>query len=370
MKKLFNLFFATLLLFTTACTADDGEIKAKEQALSYDEVSQRIKMTFENNLYQLPPRTQGHYGIRLFRMTGDKKYLPTALYDYYVVSDRMHTIVPYLNDEGFIATSSKRLTDAMSKGTRGKARRKALKKFPEFIFYADELLRYSSRLDAFGVELPETVLNTLKEYDFLPGLTDKTMIRAWAAQLANYVYWLKQLGIADYSKQYKKAFLEAYPNKEDATLSKWHFRNKLYGLTHFIFAASGYYQHYVSTEEFGWILDYFAANQQRVLKDATDDITAEVGISYLLMQKKDHPLVTETKDRLVAAFNIEAGMVPSVSGKIDLASGEHRNVLTYMLFTWPDKMTEGPYFHEIKAMQQYLPTHDFEDYEDETDGDR
>lgn len=363
MKKHFKACFSAVLLLSTACAADEVESNGKEQTLSYNDVAQRIKTTFEQNLYQLPPRTQGHYGIRLFRMTADKKYLPSALYDYYVVSDRMHTIVPYLNDQGYIAKSSKRLTDAMSNGTRGKARRQALQKFPEFIFYADELLRYSSRLDAFGVELPDSVLNTLKEYDFLPGLTDKTMIRAWAAQLANYVYWLKQLGIADYSKQYKKAFLAAYPDSQDADLSKWHFRNKLYGLTHFIFAASGYYQHYVSTDEFGWILTYFEDNKQRLLKDATDDITAEVGISYLLMQQKDHPLVTETKDRLVAAFNIKAGMVPSVSGKINLASGEHRNVLAYMLFTWPDKMTEGPYFHEINGVQKYLPTHEFEDYE-------
>ena len=367
MKKLCNALIVSLFLFGTACSADNSE---ESTLLSYEDVSERIQITFENNLYQLPPRTQGHYGIRLYRMTGDKKYLPAALYDYYVVSDRMHTIAPYLNDEGYIETSSKRLTDAMSKGTRGKARRKALKKFPEFIFYADELLRYSSRLDAFGVELPDTVMDTLKGYDFLPGLTDKTMIRAWAAQLANYVYWLKQLGIADYSKQYKKAFLEAYPDSEDEQLSKWHFRNKLYGLTHFIFAASGYYQHYVSTDEFGWILDYFEANQQRVLKDATDDITAEVGISYLLMQKKDHPMVTETKDLLVKAFNVDAGMVPSVSGKIDLATGEHRNVLTYMLFTWPEKMTEGPYFHEINSVKKYLPTNDLEEHENETDGDR
>ncbi|MEW6997126.1 DUF3541 domain-containing protein [Colwelliaceae bacterium BS250] len=363
MKKYFKAFFTAFIFLTTACAADDGDINDKQQVLSYSEVSGRIKMTFENNLYQLPPRTQGHYGIRLYRMTGDKKYLPAALYDYYVVSDRMHTIVPYLNDAGYITKRSKHLTDAMSNGTRGKARRKALQKFPEFIFYADELLRYSSRLDAFGVELPDSVINTLKGYDFLPGLTDKTMIRAWAAQLANYVYWLKQLGIADYSKQYKKAFIAAYPDSEDDQLSKWHFRNKLYGLTHFIFAASGYYQHYVSTNEFGWILNYFENNKKRVLHDATDDITAEVGISYLLMQKKNHPLVTETKDRLVAAFNIEAGMVPSVSGKVNLASGEHRNVLTYMLFTWPEQMTEGPYFHEINGVQKYLPTHEFEDYE-------
>lgn len=353
---------------TTACGAEQVSA-TKTTSLSYQQVAEQIKTTFESELFQLPPRTQGHYGIRLYRMTGDKKYLPAALYDYYVVSDHLHTIVPYLENEGYIEQSAQRLTKAMSRGTRGNARRKALKKFPEFIFYADELLRYSARLDAFGVELPPAVLATLKEYDFLPALTDKTMIKAWAAQLANYVYWLRQLGISDYSEQYKQAFLNAYPNSDDDKLSRWHFRNKLYGLTHFIFAASGYYQHKVSLTEFGWILQYFEQNQTRLLKDATDDITAEIGISFLLMDNDTHPLVKQTKDRLVKSFNVEAGMIPSVSGKVDLATGEHRNVLAYMLFTWPDKLTEGPYFHEIHSVQKYLPTNDF-DHEDETDGDR
>lgn len=369
MKNLCNSLLLSYLLVTLACDAQEAKHESVTTSPSYQEVAETIKETFERSLFQLPPRTQGHYGIRLYRMTGDKKYLATALYDYYVVSDRLHSIVPNLESDGYIDQSAQRLTDAMSKGTRGNARRKALQRFPEFIFYADELLRYSARLDSFGVELPPAVLDALKNYDFLPALTDKAMIKAWAAQLANYVYWLRQLDIADYTKEYKHAFLETYPDSEDDKLSRWHFRNKLYGLTHFIFAASGYYQHNVSEGEFGWILSYFEANQKRLLKDATDDITAEIGISFLLMDKDSHPLVIETKDRLVASFNREAGMIPSVSGKVDLATGEHRNVLTYMLFMWPDTLTKGPFFHEIHSLQKYLPTNDF-DHEDETDGDR
>ncbi|NMP17213.1 DUF3541 domain-containing protein [Thalassotalea sp. Y01] len=363
MKKIFNSLLCGLSLSLVSLVA----CAEQTDKLSYDDVASKIKYTFESNLFQLPPRTQGHYGIRLYRMTGDNKYLASALYDYYVVNDRMHAILPYLDNPGYIEQSAKRLTDAMSKGTRGKARRKALENYPEFIFYADELLRYAARLDEFGVALPEQVTSTLKNYDFLPGLTDKTMIRAWAAQLANYVYWLKQLGIADYSKQYKEAFIAAYPDAEDNELSRWHFRNKLYGLTHFIFAASSYYQQYVSKDEFGWILSYFSKNEQRIMKDSTDDIMAEVGISYLLMKEKSHPMVGKAKDSLVEAFNEQAGMIPSVSGKIDLASGEHRNVLAYMLYTWPEELTEGPFFHQIHGVQRYIPAHNFE-IEDEHDG--
>lgn len=356
MKNLSKLLLIPILLASFQLAAE----LTPQQQKQAQEVAAAIKNTFETNLFQLPPRIQGHYGIRLYRISGQPKYLPAALYDYYVVSDRFHQMKYRLTEESYVKERSKELTDALSTGTRGKARRKAIESFPEFIFYADELLRYASRLDEFGVEIPKPYLDALKAYDFLPGLTDKAMIRAWAAQLANYVYWLKQLGIADHSQAYKEAFQKAYPDSEDNELSRWHFRNKLYGLTHFVFAASHYYQHHVSEQEFGWILDYFADNEKRIFKQGTDDIIAEVGLSFRLTQQGEHPLVDKTIQHLLNSFDAKAGMVPSVSGKVDLASGEHRNVLTYMLFTWPEKLYPGPYFEQMDSVKKYLPMHQLE----------
>ncbi|WP_371373672.1 DUF3541 domain-containing protein [Thalassotalea aquiviva] len=328
--------------------------------LEQSTVASQIKQTFERNLFQLPPRIQGHFGIRMYRISGDDKYLASALYDYYVVSDRLHAIHKQLNSPNYIAEKSKQLAEELSKGKRGQRRKAAIKSYPEFIFYADELLRYASRLDAFGGKIPAEFITTLKQYDFLPALTDKAMIRAWAAQLANYVYWLKQLGIADYTKQYKIAFMQAYPDTEDRNLSKWHFRNKLYGLTHFVFAASRYYQQHVSEQEFGWILRYFEQHQARIFKQATDDIIAEVGLSFLLMKKMNHPLVEKSKQRLIQSFDQQAGMIPSVSGSTELATGEHRNVLAYMLLSWPETLHQGPYFAQIDAIKKELPRQSFE----------
>jgi hypothetical protein len=328
--------------------------------LTDSEVAASIKQTLESNLFQLPPRVQGHYGIRLFRITGDNKYLYAALYDYLIVADRLHAIEPHLNDQAYIKNAAEKFTARLNSGTREKLRREALKKYPEHIFYANKLLKYSARLDEFGASLPESAFKALQAYDFLPGLTDEKMIRAWAAQLANHVYWLRQLGIADHTKAFKQAFLEAYPHSEDHALSRWHFRNKLYGLTHFVLAASGYYQRHVDTNEFGWILDYFAQNQQKILTHATDNIAAEIAICFLLMRQSDHPLVSLTKARMIASYDPVAQMIPSVSGRIDLATGEHRNVLAYMLLAWPEKLHPGPYFDQFANIQKYLPRHHFD----------
>ena len=344
--------YLLLIILTLSCIACTGQNQLTEA-----EVAAGIKQTFEHNMFRLPPRVQGHYGLRLYRITGDNQYLYSALYDYYVVLDRVNTISSQLNEPDYISNKAIELTAAMSKGTRGKARRIAIKKFPEFIFYANYLLSYSARLDDFGVAIPSNIRQALKNYDFLPGLTNKVMIRAWAAQSANYVYWLRKLGIADHSKAFKQAFLTAYPDDEDHQLSSWHLKNKLYGLTHFVFAGSDYYQHHVSLAEFGWILDYFENNQKLILEVATDDIAAELGLCFMLMKQSEHPIVKMTKARLINSYLATAGMIPSVSGKFELATAEHRNVLAYMLFSWPKSLTSGPIFSQIEQVQRYLPTH-------------
>ncbi len=319
------------------------------------DVVQGIQQTFEQNLFQLPPRIQGHYGIRLYRLTGMVKYLHAALYDYFAVADQLNAILPYINNPAHINTLSKSLAALLSKNERGKARSQTLRKYPDFIFYADALLRYASRLDEFGVRVPDKVLKVLSSYDFKSAITNKAMIHAWAAQLANYAYWLKQLGIADYVEATRLAFLTAYPDEEDTKLSKWEYNNKLYGLTHYVLAASGYYQHSLEKEEFNWALDYFVNNLERIFATASADIIAEIGISFLLTGQGNHDLVAQAKDKIIRSYNNDHGMIPSVNGKFDLATGEHRNVLALMLLSWPNTLYPGPYFHQIKSISKYLP---------------
>ncbi|BAJ02333.1 conserved hypothetical protein [Shewanella violacea DSS12] len=318
---------------------------------------QGIKNNLEQHLYQLPPRVQGHYGIRLYRMTGDEKYANAALVDLYAVTESQAFYACSLDNPGFITSEAEKAISLLGKGPRAKARKQALAPFPDFIFYTDVLLRFSSRIHEFGLRGPcnDKLLTALKKTDLKTGLTDKAMIKTWAAQLINYVYWAKQLGVGDYIKEYKQAFIEVYPNNKDSELDKKQFQNKLYGLTHFIFAASEYYQHDVDPIEFAWILDYFEANIDRILEDATDDIIAEVGISFHLAGQSDNPVVAKTQAHIVNAFDADVQFIRSPMGNSDLAQGEHRNVLAMMLLNWPQKLHKGPYFTELKATEKYMP---------------
>ncbi|QYJ87745.1 DUF3541 domain-containing protein [Shewanella mesophila] len=356
-KLVYSVSIAAALLYPSIGATKDSEALSPNKALTPQLVRESIKSNLENHLYQLPPRVQGHYGIRLYRMTGDEQYANAALVDLYAVTESQSFYACQLDKPGFIDSEAKAAIAVLGNGPRAKARKKALKPFPEFLFYTDVLLRFSSRIDEFGLQGPchDKLLTALKSTDLKPGLTDKAMIEAWAAQLINYVYWAKQLGAGDYIAEYKQAFNQVYPQSRDKKLTKKQFRNKIYGMTHFIFAASEYYQYQVDAKEFAWILDYFEANIDRILTDATDDIIAEVGISFHLAGLSNNEVVSKTQRHIINAFDKTEKTIPSPKGNPDLALGEHRNVLAMMLLEWPTTLHQGPYFHRLKATKKYLP---------------
>ncbi len=293
----------------------------------------------------------------MWRLHGDPKYTQAALVDLFTVTEAQSFYACQANELSFVEATSNDMISKLGKGPRAKARKAALKPWPEFVFYTDALLRYASRIDEFGLTGPchQLLIEVLKRYDFEPALTDPAMIKSWAAQLINYVYWAKQLGVRDYLDTYTKAFNAVYPNEQDEQLDKKQFRNKVYGLTHFVFAASGYYQKPVDAKEFAWILDYFEANIERIIKDGTDDIIAEVGVSFLLAGKEDHPVVSKTRNHIIGSFDEQAQFIPSISGRISYASGEHRNMLAMMLLGWTGELHPGPHLAKLKQTQKYLP---------------
>ena len=160
------------------------------------------------------------------------------------------------------------------------------------------------------------------------------MIKAWAAQLANQVYWLRQLGEQDVVEEFITTFRKVYPDAMDNSLSEQQFGNKIYGLTHIIFAASAYYQHSVREQDHQWLFDYYRDNIDTIIARAKEDVVAEVGINFLLAGLDNDPVVLKTRKVIQQSLNREQGLVPSVTGGVDLKKGEHRNVLAIMLLDW------------------------------------
>jgi hypothetical protein len=213
-----------------------------------------------------------------------------------------------------------------------------------------------ARANEYGLKHKEDakLRQVIRRYDFNKYATDPEMIRAWAAQLANQVFWLKQLGEQDVTQAFIESFKATYPDNEDKKLSKQQYGNKLYGLTHIIFADSQYYQRLVSEKQYQWIYDYFRANIDTILLRAKEDIIAEVGISFLLAGLEDDPIVAKTRDAIRKSIDKDKGMIPSVSGDFDLAYGEHRNVLAIMLLDW-QSVNKAPTIEQHPRVFSRLP---------------
>ncbi|WP_051311647.1 DUF3541 domain-containing protein [Zooshikella ganghwensis] len=356
-SRYFRLFFiisiSQVVFWGTQSWA--SSTNTHESLVQYQQASNILRQTLETSLFTLPPRKQGHYGIRLFRLTGDKKYLATSLYDAYVVADRLDFIASRLDDKNYIEKYVKRVRRKQHNNYKGKLRREVLASNGEFIFYSSAILPFMNRMDELGLQsIHNTKLRAaLKKFDFKSVLLKPEVIRAWAAQSANWVYWLYQLDIVDLRKSYKDAFVKTFEN--DQNLKGDAYSNKIYGLTHFIFAASRYYQQPVDKKQFAWIYDYFEKNITRILKETKPDVIAEVGVSFLLAGEVYHPVVKQCREYIMQAIDTEHKMIPSVDGEWDLAKGEHRNVLAFMLFYLPQPLHPGPYLAKDDRFRSYLP---------------
>jgi hypothetical protein len=180
------------------------------------------------------------------------------------------------------------------------------------------------------------------------------MITAWAAQLANQVYWLRQLGEQDVVDSFIQRFRETYPDSNDNQLSNQQYSNKIYGLTHIIFAASYYYQRAIKEEDFQWIYDYYRANINTIISHTKEDVIAEVGINFLLAGLNDDPVLLQTQKVIEQAIDHQHGLIPSVTGDLNLVSSEHRNVLAIMLLDWKGPH-QAPTFTQQPTIFDSLP---------------
>jgi hypothetical protein len=316
------------------------EKKAAIEA-SFRADAQLIRNTYEPQLYSLPAYVLGHYGLRMFRQTEDPKYTMAVWADMARLTTRLDKFAAEVHTpEQIQKYIDKRIGNYEKiygqRGKRGQLRYKVTKKMPEYLYVALDLLSPLARANEYGLKHKSDAKfrEILRRYDFKKFATNKNMIRAWAAQLANQVYWLRQMGEQDVVDDFIKAFKKTYPDSKDKKLAKKQYNNKIYGMTHIIFAASEYYKKPVSEKEFQWIFDYYRKNFDNIAKHSTKDVVAEVGINFLLAGLDDDPIVFKARQNIQSYIDRKHGLVPSPRGNPDLVSGEHRNTLSIMLLDW------------------------------------
>ncbi|MFA0012516.1 DUF3541 domain-containing protein [Vibrio lentus] len=315
------------------------------QEQSFKQSANLIRTTYESQLYTLPAFKEGHYGLRMYRQTLDDKYSAAVWSDMARVSSKLSRLSNDVQTmEQIVLYSEKRVASYVGDDDERSVRRYNITKhMPEYLYLGVDLLGSMARANEYGLEHKNDakLREIIRRYDFSRYVTNEDMIKAWAAQLANQVYWLRQLGEQDVVEEFVDTFKKAYPDDKDKKLSSQQYGNKIYGMTHVIFGDSEYYQHQVSEQEHQWIYDYFRENIDTILLRAKEDVIAEVGLTFLLAGLEDDPVVEKTRLAIQASIDEKYGMIPSITGDFDLEYGEHRNVLAIMLLDW-QQVNEAP----------------------------
>lgn len=332
------LLFAVMARHTIAETVNGLEHNRLD---NQQQLAALIRNTFETQIYALRASKYGHYGLRMFRQTRDLKYKNAVWADLARVASKLNKIAATAHTPEQIAVySATRLANyknsLTANGVRKKLRYNTTQAMPEYFYLGVDLIGAMARANEYGLQHREDkkLRTIIRRYDFRKYSENKPMIRAWAAQLANQVYWLRQLGEQDVVDGFIKAFRSTYPDDLDAKLSPQQYINKIYGLTHIIFADSHYYQYPIREKKYAWIFDYYRNNIDAIIARTTEDVVAEVGVNFLLAGLDNDPVVTKIRQHIQNAVNLEKGMIPTSKGSFELELAEHRNVLAIMLLDW------------------------------------
>lgn len=305
---------------------------------------------YQLRLYRLPYIQQEHFALRMYTITGDERYLNPMVMYLYLLSNKFKALNSNLGNTQMIADENRRLLMPREFDTdKKKLRIKKIEQYNDIAFYMNFLVLIN-KIHFYRLEKTplfpnmELALQFLKsrESEFEQFLLDEDNIILYGAQLINYVYYLYDLGIVDVRAAYTRQFRRAFPDKKDSQLSALDYATKIYGMTHFIIAASNYYQKAPDDPALNWIAQYFEDHVDEIIKRSETDVVAEVGVSLMLCNRQNSVAVRKIKAWLEKMYDEKRGVLPSRDQSFDLVQGEHRNILTIMLFKWPDKLTRLP----------------------------
>ena len=356
----FRLLGAGLLLMLLASRS----ATAQGPELGFADTAARLRATLEQGLFTLSPYRMGHYGLRLIRQSGDARYGSLIWVDMaHWASALSHLAAETDTPAALHALAQQRLAVyAAREGARSRRRLAAVQDRPAYLVLGSRLLPALTRIDAYGLRHRDDahLRRLLRELDWADAVTDPAMIEHWAAPLANTVFSLRQLGEGDHVARFVAAFRSRYPEPPPAPLPDAAFQNKLYGQTHIIIAASGYYRWPVAESEYQWVFDSFRAHADEIERRATPDQLAEVGLAFLLAGLTDEPLLQRIRHRVAASVSPAHGLIPSTKGATDLQIIEHRNVVAILLLDWrgvhdrPNVITDAALFERLPFGLQHI----------------
>lgn len=336
------------------------ELLAPYRADQADEIAQAIRRTYESKFFEMDRSAQAHFAVRIYRATGRTPNLDAVSIDVAQWIEELQRSLDGLSEKGFVEREGRHAQAVKREVSEVlRARKEMFASRPEMLFHR-RVLFAAQKLHDFGLDegpfrdTYSAALRHLKGVDWAAFLLDPEVIRPYAAQTSNLVYWLKRVGVVDLEADYTRAFKEVFMGADDDQIPAADYQNKLYGLTHFIIADSHYYQRTLLPDKHRWILDYFDRHILEILSWSKPDIVAEIAVCYKLCGLPDHRVVRMAEEYLAKAFDPKLGFIPSGTGSADFDVSEHRNALAYLVLADWDRLHEGPRL-QADVVQAYAP---------------
>jgi hypothetical protein len=181
------------------------------------DIGTEIRDNYESSLSGLPLSERQHFSLRMYRITGDERYLPAIRADARRDARALRRDIDNLQTPGYALDQAADIVSRYPDDTeKSRLRKKLLAKSGEIAF-AKSLLYdvYQARdLGLIGQPPLEDItpaMAYLQQIDWRGFWLAPETMRIYTAQSANQIYYLYHLGIVDLRAQLDEAFREHFP---------------------------------------------------------------------------------------------------------------------------------------------------------------
>jgi|GEM_PF-4785478 len=309
-------------------------------------LAKKILTAYEKNLFYLPLIKLGHFFVRAYHVTGDKKYI--NLIAYYVKINRVAEIklaLEKLKTKSFKTNNPISISATVSE--RIKQRQLLYEKNPEINFFNTLFINllFCKSFDLNKTVLKnefKQILSILQTIDFKKIYLKEEVLRFDNSFSFNSISVLNYLGICDLRLTAVEIYKNYYLTNKltlKKELSDSEFCSLIYGLTHIIIANSNFYEKFSKSKKNLWILRFFANNSDLIIQKVTVDILAEVALCFKLCRKEKsfHLEFKKIKKALKKEIHLN-----QLSNTEYLIRKEHTHSILMLLYWNFDKLFPGP----------------------------
>lgn len=312
--------------------------------MSQARIAAAILKTFSQKIDSLPLAKAAHFSLRFYRVQGQNryfKYLKKYVADRQAYLQKLAVMAD--QPQAQVSAAKEILSSRPHFSQAQRRRRKYYQRHPR-VLYNEELIETLFQLKSLA-SWPagsEQIIQYCRFQDFSyffsqSSLEDNNYFAA------NLVYYLKYLKLADLETKFIRAWKKYYlRSRAEEDYQYW---NKIYGLTHIIFAASYYYQRLVPAAKFQWVFNYFDKNLTEILKRAHLDIICEVGLCYKLAGQSKNQNYLKISQIIKEQFDFKRGyfiLRPEVKDYDKFYRCAHTNIIAYLILKKFDRLYPGP----------------------------